>query len=276
MATNEKKLALLKSAIETAERSLSSARILLNELTGSEAIGATNGGGAAISAAAKKDFNVSDSETEKSIEGVFDGEKMLGPDGRAYPVPHNYASKSKLIPGDLLKLIISRDGRFIYKNIGPIDRKTTIGNLVYEDGIYRVLADGKSYKVLTASVTFFKAQPGDQLAILVPAQYDSSWAAVEALITQPTVMAGNAETSVNQDAPAEKSVKTSATKETKEAKETVKKVQKTEEVPVVSDAKVETPQAVQTETAETPAASAEAATPTEKSNGDYEVAEEEK
>ena len=32
---------------------------------------------------------------------------MIGPDGKNYPVPANYASKSKLIEGDILKLTIT-------------------------------------------------------------------------------------------------------------------------------------------------------------------------
>ena len=41
------------------------------------------------------------------IEGVFDGENMIGPDGKQYSVPANYASKSKLVEGDILKMKIS-------------------------------------------------------------------------------------------------------------------------------------------------------------------------
>ena len=57
------------------------------------------------------------------IEGTFDGQIMLGSDGKQYPVPANYASKSKLIEGDLLKLTITSEGSFIYKQIGPAERK---------------------------------------------------------------------------------------------------------------------------------------------------------
>ncbi|MBA4320115.1 MAG: hypothetical protein C0412_17080, partial [Flavobacterium sp.] len=50
----------------------------------------------------------------KVIEGVFDGENMIGPDGKQYSVPSNYASKSKLVEGDILKLTITSRGNFIY------------------------------------------------------------------------------------------------------------------------------------------------------------------
>ncbi len=165
------------SLLQTAEQTIATARALIGEIEGR----------ASSSAASAKPTasEVPEDPNATIVEGVFDGEKMLGPDGRAYPVPHNYASKSKLVPGDLLKLTILSDGRFIYKNIGPIERRNVIGVLTYEDGTYRVLAGDKSYKVLTASVTFFKAQPGDQMTIIIPAHHDSSWAAVETVLSQP-------------------------------------------------------------------------------------------
>ncbi|MBI5755088.1 hypothetical protein HZA41_02625, partial [Candidatus Peregrinibacteria bacterium] len=96
-----------------------------------------------------------------------------------YPVPANYASKSKLIPGDVLKLTISPDGSFLYKQIGPIERRRVTGPLTYEDNQYRVLAEGKAYKVLLASVTYFHAEIGDQIVLVVPAYEDSEWGAIE-------------------------------------------------------------------------------------------------
>ena len=39
---------------------------------------------------------------ERIIEGVFNGEKMIGGDGLEYNMPANYASKSKLVEGDIL------------------------------------------------------------------------------------------------------------------------------------------------------------------------------
>ena len=119
----------------------------------------------------------------KVIEGVFDGENMIGKDGRKYPVPPNYASKSKLVPGDKLKLTIASDGTFIYKQIGPVERTKLVGVLEEDNGKFKVLAEGKYYSVLLASVTYFKAKPGDKLSIIVPEGQESDWAAVENLIT---------------------------------------------------------------------------------------------
>ncbi|MBU1146566.1 hypothetical protein KKD80_03410, partial [Patescibacteria group bacterium] len=40
---------------------------------------------------------------ERIMEGVFNGQNMIGADGKEYLVPANYASKSKLVEGDILK-----------------------------------------------------------------------------------------------------------------------------------------------------------------------------
>ena len=66
------------------------------------------------------------------LEGHFNGEKMIGDDGKEYNVPPNYASKSKLVTGDRMKLTITPQGAFIYKQIGPINRKRVIGALEFE------------------------------------------------------------------------------------------------------------------------------------------------
>jgi hypothetical protein len=117
------------------------------------------------------------------IEGVFDGENMIGPDGKQYSVPANYASKSKLVEGDILKLTITATGTFVYKQIGPIERARVVGTLERSTaGEYLALADGKKWRLLTASVTYYKGESGDEIVILVPKNGESKWAAVENIV----------------------------------------------------------------------------------------------
>src|SRR5690606_9116322 len=123
-----------------------------------------------------------DEQVGKIIEGVFAGQNMVGSDGKTYPVPANYASKSKLVQGDILKLTIAEDGAFLYKQIGPVARKQVIGVLSQKDGHYTVNHDGKDYRVLLASVTYFKAKPGDQVSINIPEDGNAEWAALEAAL----------------------------------------------------------------------------------------------
>lgn len=120
----------------------------------------------------------------KIVEGVFDGEHMVGSDGKPYVVPPNYASKSKLVEGDILKLSIQPNGTFQYKQIGPIERQRAMGTLAKDEmtGDWRVLAVGKKFSVLTAAISFHKGEEGDEAVILIPKEAPSKWAALENVI----------------------------------------------------------------------------------------------
>ena len=173
----DKKLQELKKLVETAEIALQQAREVLFSLTGD------NQDSEIFSKL--KNLKQEDNASGQVIEGVFDGQQMIGPDGKKYSVPVNYASKSKLVEGDILKLTILADGSFVYKQIGPQDRSRLKGTLVYDnetDGYRVITEDGKNYKLLTASVTYFKAEPGEQVVILVPKNSNSTWAALENVV----------------------------------------------------------------------------------------------
>src|SRR3989338_2329668 len=131
-----------------------------------------------------KVFSSPNIEEGQVIEGVFSGEHMVGADGKEYPVPANYASKSKLVEGDMMKLTISPRGTFIYKQIGPIARQRVRGELLADPQLaqWSVLAGGRVYKILTASVTFHKGQVGDDVILLIPEDGESQWGAVENII----------------------------------------------------------------------------------------------
>ncbi len=165
----DKQLKRLRSLLDEAETNVAAAKELLISMVGDEE---------ASSVAAETSEQVG-----KVIEGVFDGQNMIGPDGKTYPVPANYASKSKLVQGDILKLTIADDGSFIYKQIGPVPRKKVIGTVEQKGGQYYVSVDDTDYRVLLASVTYFKAQAGDQVTAVIPEEENAEWAAIEAAIT---------------------------------------------------------------------------------------------
>lgn len=165
---NEKQIKRLRALIVEAETNLAAAKELLSSLVGDD-----------------PEITSADREEQlgKVIEGVFDGQNMVGSDAKTYPVPANYASKSKLVQGDILKLTIADDGAFLYKQIGPIPRKQVVGTLVQREGHYFVDVDDHSYRVLLASVTYFKAKPGDQISVSIPADDDTvEWSAIEAAL----------------------------------------------------------------------------------------------
>ena len=165
----DKQIKRLRTLIAEAETSLAAAKELLVSLVGDDK---------AVSAIS------SDEPLGKIIEGVFDGQNMIGSDGKVYPVPANYASKSKLVQGDILKLTIADDGAFMYKQIGPIPRKQVVGALRLENGHYYVDVGDKAYRILLASVTYFKAKPGDQVSVNVPEDNSANveWAVLEAAL----------------------------------------------------------------------------------------------
>jgi len=118
----------------------------------------------------------------KVIEGIFDGQEMVSQGGERYPVSPNYASKSQLVEGDKLKLTITSDGSFLYKQIEPVDRRRITGELSMVGSKYYVSDGRKKYQVLSAPVTYFKANPGDRLTVVIPKKEGSNWAAVENVI----------------------------------------------------------------------------------------------
>lgn len=121
-------------------------------------------------------------EAAESIEGIFDGTRMIAQSGEKFNVPPNYASKSKLVEGDILKLRIMANGVFKYKQIEKVERRNVIGILGYNEETreyFVILENGKKYHVLPASITYYKAKPGDEVIITIPKDKDSVWASVE-------------------------------------------------------------------------------------------------
>src|SRR3989338_7130098 len=124
--------------LDSAEKNIQSARQILREMMGSRP---------APMVALERAKVMTVASAGKIIEGVFDGQNMMGPDGKKYPVQANYASKSKLV-------------------------------------------EGKTYKVLLASLTYFKAENGDEITVVVPRDQDAEWAAVENVIKKAGEMGG--------------------------------------------------------------------------------------
>ncbi|MCK4635528.1 MAG: hypothetical protein KAT32_01575 [Candidatus Moranbacteria bacterium] len=162
------KIQSLRDMIGSAERTIHSAKAMLLQIEGKKKVGRR-----------KKP-----SEGEDNVvHGAFDGQTMIGTDGKQYPVPANYASKSKLVDGDSLKLTIGSDGAFMYKQIGPVPRQNKIGIVSQDEaGNYFIIADNNSFKVLLASITYFHAEPGDEVAMVTSSEEPSQWATIESVL----------------------------------------------------------------------------------------------
>jgi len=164
MDKDDKKLSEIRQLLEAAEEKIQAAKRILFEQVYQEQA---------------EDLETNFNGQSTIIEGVFDGENMIDKFGKKYPVPVNYSSKSKLVPGDNLKLTVTEDGSFIFKQIGPVERKRLIGKLCRHGDNWQVSVSGKKYSVLQASVTYFKAKPADKITIIVPKTGESDWAAIE-------------------------------------------------------------------------------------------------
>lgn len=173
--------------IENAENNLKKAKWMLHNLS---QLGSTIGNLDAIVEEVKLHYQ--DTQQESSdhnwqiIYGEFDGYFMLGSDLKKYPVPLNYSSKSKLVPGDKLKLTITDNGQLVYKLITPCERKHIRAVLSKDDQdstkFIAITADGDNYTLNQAAVTFFKWRPGDEIYIITNKKGDSHYAAIEAVI----------------------------------------------------------------------------------------------
>ena len=170
MSIDPRTLALVKQRLDEAERNIQYVRQALeDEESGKVPSGAV-------------DFSDTPAG-ERVVEGVFDGQNMQGNDNEEYPIPPNYASKSKLVEGDVLKLTIGIDGSFTFKQINPVERRRVVGPLVVdENGDFGVSTPEKTYKLLLASVTFYRAKEGDEITILLPENGDADWGAVEHVV----------------------------------------------------------------------------------------------
>ena len=79
-------LALVMQMIDAAEKNIQSAKQLLREAGG---VSTASGRHSSSSAIFEKAQSMSSSDGDKVIEGVFDGQNMIGPEGKQYPVPAN-------------------------------------------------------------------------------------------------------------------------------------------------------------------------------------------
>jgi hypothetical protein len=191
------KIAAIREMIAGAERTIASARAMLAQIEGPS--GKTS----------RRAIAPTSDEDGEIVEGVFDGQVMIGTDGKQYPVPANYASKSKLVEGDMLKLTITPDGSFVYKQIGPVERKRVIGIVSQDDlGNFVVIAEGKIYRVLLASVTYFKADMSDEVTIVVPRDSETVWAAIENLVKKGSGGEFSSENPENENQPERKAAQT--------------------------------------------------------------------
>ena len=183
MKNNEAQIKKLATMIESAMISINWAREILNDLTWG-VVTDENSSADFIKAAASlwTEAWASAWWDSKVVEWIFDWEKMIDSEWFSHPIPANYISKSKLVEWDWLKLTISDEWRFLYKQIRPVPRRHITWTLTIDNDQYKVIADWQTYKVILAAITYFKAGVWDRISVIVPCDKEAIWAAVDAVI----------------------------------------------------------------------------------------------
>lgn len=121
--------------------------------------------------------------------GFFNGYEMREEGGdKSYAVPPNYASKSRLVEGDYLRMMITAEDGILFKQVRLRERRSFIGTIV-EDEVFDGLMvkesdDGARYFILDATVTYFGLEVGDEVVAKVPIGLDAEWAAIEEIISK--------------------------------------------------------------------------------------------
>lgn len=174
-STQQASLQALQELISTAERSLHHAKNLMSQIAGKKPTETTDEPNM-TGLHAYKDGKA------KVIEGIFTGKDMLGVDKKVYPVPANYASKSKIVEGSKLKMTIKADGSYQYKIIDEIDFDTSTGTLIKDAEHFMVISQQGIYQVLPASVTYLQAHVGDRVSIRIPRDIKATYATIDTLV----------------------------------------------------------------------------------------------
>jgi hypothetical protein len=101
------------------------------------------------------------------LVGKFDGRFMVTAAGKKYPVPDNYAAKTKLVYGDKLKMIETREGRR-FKYVGRLPYVEVEATLTQKDGQFVAVNPEGSYRVLQSAIKYYQGAEGDKVRILLP------------------------------------------------------------------------------------------------------------
>ena len=174
---NKKAILAIRDFIVASEKSLKSAKKLLTDLSKDNNIDLTS----EVNLSTSWLHSYSD-EDNKIVEWVFTWEEMLWSDWNKYPIPVNYASKSKMVQWDKLKLTVDWAWRMTYKQIAPIEREIKSGLVTQDKGKFQVVCESNTYDLLTAAVTHSKAEIWDTISVLLPKGKQASFAAIDSVL----------------------------------------------------------------------------------------------
>lgn len=118
------------------------------------------------------------------IDGTFDGNNLIAEDGEKYEVPGNYAAKSRLVFGDVLKRV-EVDGKVLFKLVDKVRRKKVEGILSKKEGSWYFLSDSGSYRISDVAAEFNKAEINDEAVAIIPEENLSApYAALDRILKE--------------------------------------------------------------------------------------------
>jgi hypothetical protein len=182
-----KKIQNIYSLIEIAENNLNNAKILINQIIEEKKINSPSSTFNLNDPELQKRSHYEDSSALETMEGYFDGESMLGDNGKFYTVPQNYASKTQLVIGDRLKWTLTTD-KELFKLIAPAERERLVGHFSMDADNYVVVTDKQKepIKILKASATFamknLGLEFGDEVVLIVPKNVTPTWGAFSSVV----------------------------------------------------------------------------------------------
>ncbi len=122
----------------------------------------------------------------QTLEWLFDWVSFIDSNWAKYPVPMNYASKSKLVPWDKLKLRIMKNWDFVFKLIEKAPRQKITAILSKDKEGKRIAIYKNKYVFLLnhASVSYYKWKPWDKILIIVNKSKPWKYAVLDAVLSQ--------------------------------------------------------------------------------------------
>ncbi len=102
-----------------------------------------------------------------SIEGSFDGTHLVTPTGEKIEVPQNYAAKTRILYGDIVKMY-EENGEKKFKVTTKQPRKKVVALTTKKEGKWYVLTGLGAYKISDGTADFNKLEVNQEVNVLVP------------------------------------------------------------------------------------------------------------
>lgn len=116
--------------------------------------------------------------------GIYNGKYVVCGD-KKWTVNENYASKSAIIDGDRLDVTYTPGAYPQFKVVDRVFRRFVLAKIVCRDGRIYAQCEGKNYRILGATITFYRLKLGD-IVMAEIAEKGSVYAAITGIHARAT------------------------------------------------------------------------------------------